>query len=129
MRGDYILRVQVHAYDNPTNTCPVCGLTEGCCDIFITSECTGLQKCDNEFFYCVRPLGSPSLTLDTLADTISERSISNRAAELQCLQTQAPFRSETNVDGASIDFSQAMFLGVPNPLQFQVTASEWEVSP
>ena len=24
VRGDYILRVQVHSYNNPTNSCPTC---------------------------------------------------------------------------------------------------------
>ena len=36
--------------------------------------------------------------------------------------------SSVNSDGESIDFSMPMFLGIPNPMEFPVTASEWEVS-
>ena len=72
------------------------------------------------FLYCVRALGTPEPTLSTLVDT------DNRARRLQCIQSMGS--SSVNSDGDSIDFSRPMFLGIPNPMEFPVVASEWEVS-
>ena len=126
-RGDYILRVQVHSYDNPTDFCAGCGADQGCCDGFEREECTGSRDCENVFFYCVRPLGTPTQTLETvLGDTVFEDSIEDRERELQCTPSLAAFRSTPTDD--FIDFSQPTFLGIPNPMEFQVVANKWEVS-
>ena len=70
----------------------------------------------------MRPLGTPSPTLGELNATLV-----GREGILQCLQPPpAAFRSGVNTNGASIDFSGTMFLGVPNPLEFQVNA-EWQL--
>ncbi len=124
VRGDYILRVQVHDYENPTNRC---AQDQGCCDDSGTT-CNSFRRCDNEFFFCVRPLGTPLPAEQALFNTVSERSVENRSRDLQCLQTLAAFRSQTNNDAASINFQQSTFLGLPNPIVFQVIANVYEVS-
>ena len=127
VKGDYTLSVQVHSYINPTNGCAVCG--NNCCDQEpVSPNCNGGRACDNEFFFCVRPLEATVPSLATLRQTDSERSVQSRAGLLQCLQPPAAFRSSTVMDGAAIDFTGPLFLGIPNPMTFQVTASAWEVS-
>ena len=77
------------------------------------------------FLFCVRPLGTADPTLSTLKDTISN----NRARELQCMQPPSALTSdEANGDGRPINFVRQTFLGIPNPMEFPVTASMWEVS-
>ena len=117
-RGDYIFRAQVHSYLNPTNHCAEC---DACCDS-IGRICTSREQCDNVFLYCVRVLGTPEPTLGTLEDTVSN---GNRARRLQCIESRS---SHVNSDGGSIDFSRPTLLGIPNPTEFPVIASEWEVS-
>ena len=73
------------------------------------------------FLFCVRPLGTADPTLSTLEDT-------NRASELQCMQPPSALRSGVANDGRSINFGMPTFLGIPNPMEFPVTASMWEVS-
>ena len=122
--------MQVHSYDNPTNLCAGCGEGPGCCDAFGENECTGNDRCDNVFFYCLRPLGTPTSTLEAILENrmIFENSVEDRARELQCLQPPPAFRSDRNMDDRFIDFSETEFLGLPNPMEFQVNASMWEVS-
>ena len=76
------------------------------------------------FLFCVRPLGTADPTLRTLEDTISN----NRARELQCMQPPSALTSTVNDNDGTIDFSRPMFLWIPNPMEFPVAASEWEVS-
>ena len=71
---------------------------------------------------CVRVLGTPEPTLGALEDTVWDV---NRARRLQCIQSRS---SRVNRDGGSVDFSRPTFLGIPNPMEFPVIASEWEVS-
>ena len=130
-RGDYTFRVQVHSYTNPTNHCAgsTCRDRNGdlCCDIsfnVFNTNCGGNERCDNVFLFCVRPLGTADPMLRTLEDTISN----NRARELQCMQPPSALRSSEANDGRSINFGMPTFLGIPNPMGFQVTASMWEVS-
>ena len=129
-RGDYVLRVRIHSYDNPTNDCAGCDGSQNqrCCDSF-DPQCgddTGL-RCDNEFFACVRPLNTSRPTLQTSIDSVPVRSLQRRAELLQCLQPPAAIRSGVNTDAGPIDFMGPTFLGTPNPMEFQVTATEWEV--
>ena len=70
----------------------------------------------------MRVLGTPKPTLSALEDTVSD---DNLATPLECIQSRS---SSENSDGGSIDFSRPMFLGIPNPMEFPVIASEWEVS-
>ena len=76
------------------------------------------------FLFCVRPLGTADPTLRTLEDTISNY----RARELQCIQPPSALRSDEANDGSRMNFAGPMFLGILNPMEFQVTASMWEVS-
>ena len=76
------------------------------------------------FLFCVRPLGTADPTLRTLEDTISN----NRARELQCMQPPSALTSDEANDGDHINFARRTFLGIPNPMEFPVTASMWEVS-
>lgn len=87
------------------------------------------EGCDSEFFYCVRPLGTnvtpPGPTTATAPGVfIGERTI----AMLQCLQPPGAVRSDVNNISASVDFTSATLLGQPNPLEFKVIATKWEVS-
>ena len=118
MGGDYILRVRLNFYDNPTNQCPLCRNGPGCCDRLSSTMCIANERCDNQFLFCVRPLGTPR---PLLADIQSAR-------DLQCLQTSTVYQSEINFNGAAINFTEPMFLGLPNPLEFSVNDSDWEVS-
>ena len=60
---DYQLRVRVHSYLNPDSRCAACtrSLSEpvfGCCDNPTnTGVCSGVERCDTFFRYCLRPLG------------------------------------------------------------------------
>ncbi len=119
--GDY--NSEGESYQNPTNRCAQCG--QDCCD-GSGRTCIFGSRCD-EFFFCVRPLGTPLPAGQAFLNTVSEHSVVNRARDLQCLQTPAAFRSQTNNDAAFINFQQPMFLGLPNPLVFRVIANEYEV--
>lgn len=128
MRGDYILSVQVHLYNNPTNRCVGCGDDFGCCDRFREDVCTDELRCDNEFFYCLRPLRASNLARQDIMDTVGERSLETRATTLQCLESPAAIRTDTDTDAASRVFSGVEYLGIDNPMMFEVTAKKWEVS-
>lgn len=52
----------------------------------------------------------------------------NLATTVQCLQPPAAFRSDRNIDSNYINYAEPMFLGVPNPMEFEVNSSEWEVN-
>ena len=69
-----------------------------------------------------------SPALQTLISAASEQVIDDQARELLCLQPQTAFRTDINTNGVSIDFSGPMLLGIPNPMEFRVNTSEWEVS-
>lgn len=116
-QGGYILSVRVHSYDNPSNRCAGCGALQGCCDSFTRIDCGDEESsaCDNEFFVCLKPLGSADQELRNLTLTAADRSlsISRRATALQCLGSVSAVVT-TEVVGY--------------PLQFQVNAGKWEVS-
>ena len=126
VRGDYILSVQVHSYDNPSSRCAGCRF-QGCCDLPLIDNCGSL--CDNEFFYCLRPLGTPNQSLQVIEDTVDERSVETRAAALQCMESPAAVRtSQVDLDAArNIVFTGTEYLGINNPIIFVVTMEKWEV--
>ena len=109
VRADYILRVQIHSYTNP-------------------SRC-GLFNCDNEFFYCLRPLGTPVQSFKYIEATVDERSPQTRAAALQCMESPSAVRTQVDINAAPIRvFSGVDYLGISNPIAFEVNMKEWTVS-
>ena len=109
MRAGYILRVQVHSYTSP-------------------SKC-GLFTCNNEFFYCLRPLGTPVQSLQGIQATVDERSLQTRAAALQCLESPSAVRTQVDMNAAPTrNFSGVDYLGISNPIAFEVNMKEWTVS-
>ena len=133
-KGDYVLRVQVSGYSNPRNTCVQCQASIrnprlGCCDRFTDTDgdCELSDRCDNQFFTCLMPFQNNPSTV-TILSTISEESASTRGEELGCSQPPAALNTTVlNMNGEAIDFSSGMFLGLPNPLEFEVTADRWQV--
>lgn len=124
------MRIQTSDFANPANTCAECE-DQGCCDVdAINNTCSdmGNERCDDEFFYCLRPLGTPVPTVNSSVDvSVLERSVAVRADSLQCLQTSRAFRSEVNDNSGPVDYSSVTLLGQPNPLEFQVNDTEWKV--
>ena len=109
VRADYILRVQVHSYMNP-------------------SRC-GSSNCDNEFFYCLRPLGIPVQSFEDIEATADERSLQTRAAALQCMESPSAVRTQVDMNAARTrNFSGVDYLGISNPIAFEVNMKEWTVS-
>ena len=123
MKGDYILKIQVHGYSNPSNHCSMCD-GENCCDGPATTTCSGILRCDNEFFFCVKPFGEDLVSIETATTSILS-TVASRAITLGCFSA---LRSETDVDAGFSDFFSPVFLGLPNPMEFLVNATQWEVS-
>ena len=98
----------------------------GCCDDFGETNCVGGERCDSEFFYCLMPLGGLVIT-DDIVSSLPERDITTRADQLGCLETPTALRSDVDTDGESLNFLADTFLGLPNPMEFRVTASRWQV--
>ena len=127
--------MQVHFYNNPNNSCPTCTNDPnfegqlGCWDNFESTRCRMGNRCDNEFFFCLRPLMTPhpGNTAQAFQETVYVRSVEERTELLQCLRPPGALRSGINTNGRGIDYHMT-FLGLPNPLQFTVNASQWEVS-
>ena len=110
--ANYLLIVNVLSYDNPTNRCEECGtsgMTQTCCDDRTLGDCTGTDRCDNMFFYCLRPLGSLNV-------------------ETNPFNCGPMFTSEVNEDAAPIDFDQPQVLGLSNPLTLVGPTVAWQVS-
>ena len=129
------MRARILSYSNPSNWCASCGENRGCCDKFETNDCLpDHYRCDNRFFFCLRPLGTPVQSLQDFQETVpnqysgNQASVEARARLLGCLQPPAVFVSGVNADGEAIDFAGSAFLGLPNPLEFRVRGREWEVS-
>ena len=101
IRGDYTILVHSHSFSNPSNRCAQCQF--GCCDQFGTTVCTGTDRCDTLFTYCLLPLNSTTLCTPQAV-------------------------SGTAFDDRSIDFTQATVLGLPNPLPLSGVSERWEVS-
>lgn len=117
MQAAYILNVRVHSYLGD-DKCPVCVefARPGCCDNFSnTRTCTGNDRCDNTFFYCLRDFG----TVTSLNTAGSERCGTNdKFGKL----------SGINVDSAPLNFSQDNVLGLPNPIPLRGPTIPWQVS-
>ena len=100
-----------------------------CCDDKDdTNGCGGSDRCDNQFFYCLMPLGSvPSNS--TIFSTEDENDVIVRARDLGCLQPSTALRSDVNRNGGTIDFfdPSGRVLELPNPLEFVVNAIRWQV--
>ena len=114
LQADYTLFVRVHNFKSPSHKCPVCRSRSsrllGCCDNFSeTSECTGSDRCDNSFQYCLRRLGS-------LPNTNPYHTASCRPVTV----------TTSNTDGAELDFNSSILLGRSNPLQFRRSGG-WRV--
>ena len=101
IRGDYTILVHSHSFSNPSNRCAQCQF--GCCDQFGTTVCTGTDRCDTLFTYCLLPFNSTTLCTPQAV-------------------------SGTAFDDRSIDFTQATVLGLPNPLPLSGVSERWEVS-
>ena len=107
MSADYVLQVRVVSYSNPSNT-----RSDGqCCDPANNGGgCTGGERCDTYFTYCLRPRFT-------------------EAATIECPNTEPGFTANSTnvVDGATIDFSQPTVLGLPNPFNLTGISTAWEV--
>ena len=103
--ADYVLQVEMVSYSNPSNR-----RSDGfCCDPDNGGECTGEERCDTYFAYCLRP-----------------RSSTNRG----CPNTAPGFIAISNSaspDGATIDFTQRTVLGLSNPFNLTGITTAWEV--
>ena len=121
------MSVQVISYSNPSNRCAGCG-GGGCCDDDDATSCAAL--CDNEFLYCLRPFSLPDQPLQALQATAEEIVFSARAAMLQCLEFPSAIRTDVdnNADATSPIFFNSTYLGIPNPILFEVESPQWEVS-
>ena len=114
-------------YSNVGSSCLKCG---DCCDdplIPHHSTCTGEDRCDNVFFYCLRRLGSPLPQVDYVRLSSFRKTVS-RANELGCTQPSIALRSHVNLNSVFVNFNSDTVLGLPNPLVFEVTADRWQVS-
>ncbi len=95
----------------------------------MTTVCTGTNGCDNEFFFCLRPLGAAPLSTTLVSNYTGENSVTARARNLGCLESPPALRSsEVDFNGNLDDFASPTFLGLPNPIEFSVMATKWEVS-
>ena len=123
------MRVQVHEYLNTFSTCALCPRINNvgtCCDDPETISCTGGDRCDNVFFYCLMPLGSvPDNPI--IFSMVDGNDPITRATDLGCLQPSTALRSDRSRDGNSLLISNPG-LGLSNPLEFEVTAVRWQVS-
>ena len=114
VKGLYIVQVQLHDYDNPTQQrflgCNANECFTGCCDG--SGVCTsGFRRCDTRFFFCLRPaLNSPVTTdCDPNNNSVMQSNVENDNDE-------------------NFDFTQSTFLGLTNPLIFQGLTNAWNVS-
>ena len=81
------------------------------------TECTMGRRCDNEFFFCTRVLGTEQSN-QSESIPIAQRVITDRAQSLQCMQPPGALRSSRFKDAASVDLSS---------MEFQINAIKWEV--
>ena len=108
--GLYVLQVRMISYSNPTGGCHECSDNHGCCDGLNSttdSVCSGEQRCDSYFVYCLRVRYSSGSG---------------------CGSYNATRRSLTNLNDAAVDFSQSTVLGLENPLTLPGLTNAWDVS-
>ncbi len=102
--ADYVLQVEMVSYSHPSNT-----RSDGqCCDPGNGGECTGGERCDTYFIYCLMPRFS----------NVTE-----------CPNNGPGFTLVSSVitDGADIDFSQPTVQGLSNPFNLTGITTAWEV--
>ena len=114
VEGRYLMEVRLNGYTNPTGKC---GYGEhcqtntpgelSCCDSSDTT-CSGGERCDSYFVYCLRPLGEVGLGC-------------------YANETRAISRSNEN-DESNIDFSLSTVLGLSNPQNLSGLGDAYEVS-
>ena len=116
VEGRYVVEVRLNGYTNPSGKCnsdsDACytqnGRQQTCCDSDNTDKCTGRERCDSFFVYCLRPLG----TID-----------------MGCPNNEMFAVSVPNEDdGPGIDFSLSRVLGLSNPQSFPGLGDTYEVS-
>ena len=110
MRGWYVVEVRLFGYNNPTQTCQDCLFGQfadhGCCDNFDRTICMGGDRCDSNFIYCLRTIGSTG------------RNCSYFGTKL----------SSVNTNDGLINFNQNSVLGLDNPLRLQGLTDAYIVS-
>ena len=105
VKGLYHVEVKLLGYENPTQRCQECRLSNGlrsCCDDFSRNDrCTDDDReCDSYFIYCLRPFET-SNTREGGCSNFHEKMISG---------------VNTDDNQSGIDFSQSKVLGLDNPL-------------
>jgi hypothetical protein len=107
--------VRLHSYETD-GKCATCNSFQqpGCCDDFDnTRTCTGTEKCDNTFFYCLRPKG-----------TVEPH---NTDPSRRCEEgDRFGMLSSINIDSAPLNFTHDYVMGLPNPVPLCGT-NEWKV--
>ena len=105
----YRVEIMVLFYNNPTNVCAERPFS--CCDRLLENgdPCTEETRCDNLFQYCLRPSNT----------TASARSCTSLVG--------SEVISEVSLDGATIDFTQSIVLGLPNPFILEGLTERFEV--
>ena len=113
VEGRYLVEVRLNGYSNPTGKCGHvkhrCQTnTPGefyCCDSYDTT-CSGNERCDSFFFYCLRPLGED---------------------RLGCLDNETRAESSSNENDRPINFSRSRVLGLDNPQKFSGLRNAYKV--
>ena len=101
--ADYVVQVEVLSYSNPFNR-----RSDGqCCDSS-REECSGVDLCDTYFIYCLMPHASTA-----------EGCSNNKTGDILV--------TSFITDGADIDFSQPIVLGLSNPFNLTGISTAWEV--
>ena len=103
VHGKYYVEVQVFNYSNPSGKCRDCQLpgyvhewsTSCCDDAEDFGACSGSQRCDSYFTYCLRPFGS----------------------EGKGCAHKENWTSTVNENDRGIHFSRKTVLGLENPLK------------
>ena len=102
--ADYRLEIRVFSYNNPSHRCATCGRQQACCDGSRTESCSGPEQCDNNFIFCLRPLGTSGF---------------NRFDERFCpLGSYSATYIPQNQDSFTFEEGEVTLNGVPNPLVF-----------
>ncbi|XP_064402061.1 protein crumbs-like isoform X2 [Halichondria panicea] len=100
--ADYVVQVEVLSYSNPFNR-----RSDGqCCDSS-REECSGVDLCDTYFIYCLMPHASTA-----------EGCSNNKTGDILV--------TSFITDGADIDFSQPIVLGLSNPFNLTGISTAWE---
>ena len=119
IEGRYIVEVRLNGYTNPSGKCNSdndgCFTRNGrqtCCDSDDTNTCTGRERCDSYFVYCLIPL-----RLGEVDNYI-----------LGCFDDDVKTVSRSNRNDGYVDFSQSKVLGLSNPQNFSGLRDAYEVS-